>query len=247
MNGNMFASRKTVEIQDHTLNPLAYFFSTYLRRIAYATIGLLLVISAVFIFFYSSRTEEGHYLKVETAFQEFLAADTVDPHQINEIKEILGQSTYLKQKYQARFAQQLTMQEKWDDGLREADETIIKSTASQAWPFVEYSQASLLIAQKKYQEALSMSQNLDQTLSAEPEHMIIKAYNLLRIGMLFQAVGKTGEEAIAWSNFQSYLLQHKQIEKLASIQNNFRVGEITLADYIKHREALLKEEIVQSN
>jgi len=246
MNGNMFASRKTVEIQGHPLNPLAYFFSTYLRRIAYATIGLLLVISAAFIFFYSSLTKEGHYLKAETAFQEFLAAESVDPHQINEIKEMLDQNSSLKQKYQARFAQQLTMHEKWDDGIREADETMIKSASSQAWPFVEYSQASLLIAQKKYQEALSMSRNLDQTLSTEPEHLIIKAYNLLRIGMLLQEIGKTGEEAIAWSNFQSYL-QHKQIEELASIQNNFRVGEVTLADYIKHRETLLKEEIVQSN
>jgi hypothetical protein len=260
----MLASRSNIKLKEQRkmaseITPLegrwVNFFSTYWRQVIYGALAIVLLALSAYLFFFNNAHREQNYLKAEIDFQRYLLADSNDNAQFEQLQESFRQSPQLLQKYQGAFAQELTKQGKWDEALTYATAAIERSANIQPLLFEEFSQASLLIGQKEYRQALEISKNLNQILSTLPyEHHyqsgynLLGAYSLLRIAILQQEIGSPFEELQAWLEYKNFTAKKNLFtnednttsDNLSLLQNNFRAGDVSLNDYIVHRETILK-------
>lgn len=254
----MVASRSIAESKEKklasTISLEASFFSCHWRKIIYGIATILVLVLGICLFFFNTGHSEQNYLKAEMDFQQYLLSGSSDHAHFEHLQGILRQSPLLLQKYQALLAQELTKRGEWDQAQPYVTATIEGAVQIQPLLFEEYSQASLLIGQKKYKQALDISKNLNQILSTgfyeqnHSEYTLLGAYNLLRIASLEQEVGTPAQELQAWIDYKNFITKNKQYLRensnssdiFSPLQNNFLEGNVSLNDYITHREAILK-------
>lgn len=198
---------------------------------------------------------------------DFVSADTVyrkwdgGKETLAKLEKILKRHPELHVKYDGAIAQKLLRSS--ESGLAQSyANAAIKRMGSFSPYYTDFSQASILISQGKLKEALAAAKQLKvqmendtafwQKRSQIVSHgSILYAYNLVRIAALEKAAGSPMGELTAWrelkknagwdlnmestkaSNAEAYLL----------VQQNFQLKDVTLRDYIRHREAVLSADL----
>jgi hypothetical protein len=122
--------------------------------------------------------------------------------------------------------------------------------------YKQFSNCSLLIGEKKFDEALARSQSLKQSLDQDelfwkPKSEVVRhgvvlyGYNLLRIASLQQMTGNVVGELAAWNEFKKaagWLESEASLdpESFELISQNFQNNDVSLRDFIQYRETLLQ-------
>ena len=110
--------------------------------------------------------------------------------------------------------------------------------------YENYAKTSLLICENNYEKALQGSMNLHDKLvnSTLNDHQTLFAFNLLRIALLYQKMGLKKEELETWETLKKYSNDNVNTFSNAfhPLFDVFQDKQVSLSDYIRHREKLLK-------
>lgn len=215
----------------------------------------LLAISGWTIYQWNSGSP-GDYLTAEKTFNEW-TGDRND--KLIKLQKLLKQHPELHAKYDGRIAQKLLLNSQ--EGLAAS---FSRATHKRIGPFspyyAQFSNCSLLIGEKKFDEALSQSLALKLSLDQDQHFWMTKSeivkhgamlygYNLLRIAFLEQMVGNSAGELAAWKEFQREAgwltaeppTKHLDPEAFLLISQNFQKNDVSLKDFIQYRETCLLE------
>jgi tetratricopeptide (TPR) repeat protein len=171
---------------------------------------------------------------------------------LEKLRALLKAHPELHASYDGLIAQALLNEGDVKEATAYAEPTIERTKSENAPFFTDFAQTSLLIADKKYSEALQQAQALNKKIhdeqGARQENTLLFAYNLLRIGMLQQELGKTEEANQTWHEWMGYA--QKTNENMTSkrlgdgfllLQRIFSDGKLSLLNYIAHQENLQNE------
>ncbi len=213
-------------------------------------LGFLIVI-AMFLVGYritygSMMKSEVNYINAENNYQRFMSekSETKSQEALMNLSAIMSNYPELYAKYDGLIAQKLIVEGNISESLPFANRAIDRTQSENTPLYSEYSKTALLIAEKKYEEALKNALELKQQLlknefvmSIESPEGILFAFNLLRIGMLQQQMKLESAELATWNEWKAAKISNEAFQKLA---NNFNVGQINLTNYIDAREKTLR-------
>lgn len=219
--------------------------------------GVVIVIGATIWGVYQRNAGSPRdYLTAEKLFNQWSGTGN---EQLIKLKKLLKQHPELHAKYDGRIAQKLLLSSQ--QGLAATfSKAALKRVGDFSPHYAQFSECSLLIGEKKLQEALDRSKNLKQTLDQDhqfwtPKSELIKhgqmlyGYNLLRIAFLEQALDNPLGELEAWKAFKQEAgwLESEPLPTRADpnayelISQNFQKNDVSLKDFIQYREQVLKE------
>lgn len=154
--------------------------------------------------------------------------------ELDQLDSLMQRHPELKARYEGPLAQELLSKGQTEEATRFAEE-IFKRTAPDHLEHDQvYSQASLWIAEGKYDEALEQSQRLKETLDRlDSPPLMLYVFNLLRLAMLHQQLGHPQEELQIWEELQN---QPRYLETFLTINQVFKAGQTSLQSYIEERK-----------
>lgn len=195
---------------------------------------------------------------------DYLAADMAYNHwegdrneQLVKLQKLIRKHPELHAKYDGAIAQKLLSNS--EKGLATSyGRATLKRIGDFSPYYKDFSACSLMIADQNLEEALREARTLKASMDSDDRFWekkstlvrhgcILYAYNLLRIAMLEKLAGTPKGELEAWAEMkQNAGWQGAQPtsrtydpEAYLLIEHNFKSQEISLLDYIKHREDVL--------
>lgn len=215
----------------------------------------VVIIGSVWVLSKTIRIDnQADYLKADLTYQNW---DGSKNRALSKLQKIIQQHPELHSKYDGGIAQKL---------LSSSENSLANRYASAVWKRIKYispyhttfSECSLLIADGKYEQALLKSKELKLALEKDEDFWLKKselvrhgcilyAFNLLRIATLENVAGTPSGELSAWRELKEsagwlgsqYACKRYDPEAYTLIQENFQNQDISLLDYINHREVLL--------
>jgi hypothetical protein len=110
-----------------------------------------------------------------------------------------------------------------------------------------YAKTTQLIEKRDYAKALKEARALRVALEGDKQlwnegqsGRVLYAFNLLRIAQLQREIGTPQEESLALSDLEMVAVTDQETAQL--LEQSFRIGEVSLSDYIKNRKLALKRE-----
>jgi hypothetical protein len=229
--------------------------SSHLNIVAMATIGVLASLFAAGKFLGWFRGDaQVDFVAAQIAYHKWNGS--VDA--LARLDKLIGRHPELHAKYDGLIAQKLLNSSK--SGLAHSyASSALKRTSGFSPHYTAFAQGSLLIADGRLQEALTMAKELKANMDNDApfwekrSHIVrhgslLYAYNLLRIAILEKTAGSPQGELLAWEEFKKNAgWQDAQptsktydSEAYLLIQQNFQKQALSLADYIKYRENFLR-------
>jgi hypothetical protein len=206
------------------------------------------------IIYWARGGSQGDYVAAENAYNAWKG----NQETLAKLERILARHPELHAKYDGVIAQ--TLLGSSEKGLAETYATAnVKRMEGFAPYYSSFARVTLMIAEGKHKDALQQAKDLKQQMAADlsfwekPSKVakhgaLLYGYNLLRIAMLERAAGSPEEELAAWLELKTQAGWHgvpSQSEMYDSeayflMQKNFQKQNISLIDYINHREELLR-------
>jgi hypothetical protein len=195
---------------------------------------------------------------------DYLAADMAYNHwegdrneQLVKLQKLIRKHPELHAKYDGAIAQKLLSNS--EKGLATSyGRATLKRIGDFSPYYKDFSACSLMIADQKLEEALREAKTLKASMDRDDRFWekkstlvrhgcILYAYNLLRIAMLEKLAGTPKGELEAWAEMTKNAgwqgaqptSRTYDPEAYLLIEQNFKSQEISLLDYIKHREEML--------
>ena len=176
---------------------------------------------------------------------------------LSKLEKILKRHPELHVKYDGIIAQKLLRSS--ENGLAQGyAHAAIKRMGAFSSYYTDFSKGSLLISEGKLGDALAAAKQLkagmenDNSFWERRSHLvshgaILYAYNLVRIAMLEKAAGSPLGELTAWRELKKNAgwdlsmasTKTSDPEAYLLVQQNFQLKEVSLRDYVRHREAVL--------
>jgi len=234
------------------------------RNKQYLMYGLIAVLAVFIIGYRLSNTHtnevEQDYIHASNDFSVFAKTpnlnDPTTQASFDQLKSSMQSHPELHAAYDALIAQILLNHDQVNQAMPFATETLARTKVNHLSYYTDYAAASLLISQKKFQEALdktlALQQEMGQAINKTEDtprtfNDELFAINLLRIAMLQQLLGNKSAELQTWQLWQQYaglkegksplpVKIHPQAFRVLNQQLN--VGSISLADYISYRESI---------
>lgn len=220
-----------------------HWITKYGSYVFYGAIALFLLM--FFVYRMSSEQSshaEANFVTAANLYQQAVSGkDAVKKTEaINDLLPILAKQPELKAVYQGDLAQILLERGAIDQALPLANETIARVSSDQIDQYLSYASASLLIEQKKYQEALKEAQQLKEQIK---DNDLLNAFNLVRIALLQQELGDREGELQAWEQWKRYAgwkgtaPKEKTLDQKTYfvVQNYYGDGGLSLVNYIESR------------
>jgi hypothetical protein len=173
------------------------------------------------------------------------------------LEKLMRKHPELHQKYDSVIAQKFLSSSQSGLAASYASSTL-KRIGEFSPYYTKFALGSLMIAEGHLQEALDEAKNLKLQLEVDQSFWekrsqvvrhgsLLYAYNLLRIATLQKELGSMEEELAAWKELKQnagwaenpLISQTYDPEAYLLIQQNFRKQDISLLDYINHREKIL--------
>jgi len=184
---------------------------------------------------------ENDFFQAEKAFmqlqQTVATPSTQHPPLVAELallNTIMERHPELKPKYDGPLAQTLLIEGQAPQARLFA-EAIFKRTQRDALKlYRDYAQASLLIADGRYTEALQSAEELKSALDmlSKQENPLLDGFNLIRLAMLYKQTGQIEQELKTWNTLES---QPGHLQAFLEIAKLFKAGSISLNQYIEER------------
>lgn len=195
------------------------------------------------------------YLAAEAAYRNW---EGTKGETLLKLQKILKSHPELHAKYDGAIAQKLLSSS--ENGLAKIyAKATLKRLGHFSPYYTEYSNGTLLIADRQLTEALAQAKQLkismenDDAFWDRASHVarhgsILYGYNLVRIAMLEKAAGTPEGELLAWKTLKENAgwrgaqpaSKTYDPEAYRLIQENFQNQDVSLLDYIEHREQLLR-------
>lgn len=196
------------------------------------------------------------YFQLEPKFEAYAAAEEAvakwassqDDASYREMTAALKKVPDVEKKYEAVIAQKLFEGDQISRALNFAHNSLKR--IREDVPFhAAYGEASLLIEQGAFQDALEKSVGLKEQMvrdrdwnqtSAEEQLVggaLLYAHNLLRIACLQKELKNKPGERAAWEELESFLREKENLSNL--VFRNFREKGLDLANYIEERKKQL--------
>lgn len=239
-------------------NPLIHWVSNNGRALAWILLGVLaLAILAYRLLGGSSGITGEEYFQAEGQYQAFQTS--VDPKTqkdaLDKLAALLRKHPDLQSKYDGLIAQTLLVRGDYQQALPFAERTLERTGKDRLNFYNDYANTTLLIADKKYAEALKAAESLKQQLATaareQPDRQdygdMLYAFNLLRLAILQQALGAKAEELKAWQEFKQAAVTGKDKVYVVNPQafdqmvQQLGDGNVSLINYIESREKILKQ------
>lgn len=218
-------------------------------------VGVGLFAVAGWTFYQWKSGSPGDYLAAEKTFNEW-TGDRND--KLIKLQKILKQHPELHAKYDGRIAQKLLVNS--EHGLAAGFAKAAQRRIGEFSPYyARFSNCSLLIGEKKFENALEESLSLKQALDQDPNFWktesdlvrhggILYGYNLLRIAFLQQLAGNNAGELAAWKEFEREAgwletepPNKNNVESFELINRNFQKNDVSLKDFIHYRKTMLTD------
>ena len=192
------------------------------------------------IFFLIFRFSTGKQGKAEkdyfNAANEYAAfQNTGNPEVLAKLSAILDRRPELHAQYDGLIAQKLLNLGQISDASEYAQKSFKRISVDNLPLYQKFAATSLTISDKKYPEALEQALALKQSLKDQAADNYLISFNLLRIAMLYEKLGQKPEELKAWNEFTSFLT-----DTSTPLVKPLTFGKLSLADYIEHRQKILK-------
>lgn len=234
--------------------PLRMRLAPYKNAIFVGVIALLLVMVFVIKLGNKKHKHEADFVSATNSFVKWEQVLDSNNDELKNLATLMKRHPELKAEYEAKLAQDfIAVQE--SKKAREFGSKVIERT-NQPY-YSDYAQASLLLSEGKFEEALEQALYLKRQM-LEDEAFWEKAqgvknygsglfaFNLMRIATLYQELGMKDRELEAWRELKAFAgwnapqkdARIKQ-EGFQSLLNHFTVQDMTLLDYISAREAEL--------
>lgn len=214
-------------------------FSERKRQIAFS-ITSVIAGGAILIGYSQMGPNAMNYAQAEEVFAKW-ATSPQDAVLYASMKEAMRNVPELQKKYEATIVQTLLNTDKLQDALSMAHSSLAR--VKDEVPFhAVYAQASLLIEQGNFQEALEKAVSLKEQmgpsfLKENKAGALLYMHNLLRIACLHQELKNRPGERAAWEELESILqLESKPAQ---SLLGNFTEREVNLIQYIAERKKAL--------
>jgi predicted negative regulator of RcsB-dependent stress response len=193
----------------------------------------------------SMANSELQYIQAENDYQRFLSEQNsaTQTERLQKLDSILVTHPELYQKFDGAIAQKLINEGKVTEALPFAKRSLERTEKENAPYFSNYSITTLLIAEKKYEQALQQSLALKQELLKNTSNDdLLVAFNLLRIATLQQVLNLETEELGSWDEWK-LANESSQISKEAfqKLINYFNQTNVSLINYIEVREKILRK------
>lgn len=219
------------------------------RLIGFALLAVLVALVLIFRWGtqFATHTEDDFIHAQELFGLWQSAADSGNIAQVEEIlpqlESILKSHASLHAKYDGVIAQKLLALDAVEKALPFAERTL-RRTQSNALPLYHlYAEASLLMSQGMFGEALTAAQQLQAALESDPKPaegspvaseavsgVLLGEYNALRLALLAQRRGAASDEVVAWQ-----LWQQKYGASPHSLAHQLTFGSVDLGQYVQHR------------
>lgn len=218
--------------KDLNENPSILWLSNNGQWLAYALIGLFIILFLVYRFTINTSVDQQNiYWKTETNYQTLANPEKT----IGQKKEALQQlhseleiDPSLQPKFDGLIAQNLFQNSLAQDAIPYAERAIKRTQTENSPYFSSYAQNSILITKNQYEEALKNAIQLKTDLQGKKLD-ILYLLNLVRIASLQQHL-KLPEEKQSWNEII-------QLEKNHSVNllDSIKEGSVTLRKYLETR------------
>ncbi|KIC76961.1 hypothetical protein DB41_DP00130 [Neochlamydia sp. TUME1] len=244
-------------------HPFTQWASDNGKILLYSFLGLIIFVFILFQFIWRHAVSEADFVRAEKEFSLFTSSkDISDPaaevEALKDLHAIMAAHPELYPKYEGLIAETLLLRGKNEEASLYAT-SAIKRTAYENDPFyTSYAQATLLLANEKYEEGLKAALNLRnrmleqaQAFKDTPEKLqygtFLYALNLLRIAMLQQQLSLFTDELATWKEWEELTLKsgegtlpfYLKGQLFLSFNNLLSEGKASLADYIEARKKLI--------
>ncbi len=169
----------------------------------------------------------------------------------DKLNRILNRKNFLRPKYEGLLAQNFLTKGNLALAQSFAGRTFVRMEAE--LPFhMSYSKNSLLIADGRFDEALSSAKELKSAMAKDMQLWdnittggpLLYLYNLLRIAILEKTVKNEGSELFAWQEIENFLQYAEKKPFLAKItkvfsRTFFEDNKVKIQDYIESRKSFL--------
>ena len=234
-------------------HPAVQWISQNGKMLLYALLGL--IACALLISKLTNRNggTVADYTAAETAYNKFVKESdpTVRTQEFEKLSTLLKKYPELLPKYEGQLAQLLLLRGNLPLASQYAQGTIKRTAVDHLEPFNKYTKTTLLIGDKNWEGALKEAQDLKIQLEKAPIEEVdvrefgqtLYLYNLIRIAMMQQALGKIGEEQKTWQTFKEapinktapYPIESNVYEQVV---RQLGEGEANLLSYINSRLSL---------
>lgn len=260
---NVIMDQKEPTLADHLSDHPA--FQWVAKNATNILAGVALLFAVLFFLYRMSASDksqaENDYFSATKDFNTFISVDSsVTPIQreeaFDQLNKVLNSRPNLQQKYDAMIAQALLTKERTDEAIPYADRTFKRIAKDNLPLYEDFSKITLLIGQKDYTQALGLTKTLKEKLNTnktEDGISTLSTYNLIRLAMLEQALDNKTGELEAWDELNQSLytpeamLSASANEQRAIFENLFSDGNLSLRNYIEHREKFLKSELKKAD
>jgi hypothetical protein len=237
--------------------PLSVVDSLYFKLIAYKSNYRRSYILAIPMFFLMLALGFKAFSKKQTVSDDYFSLKKHHESSLNEeaVKKILSKNPDFKPFYEPSLAQKQLFLGKGEKNIDLLQKSLKRVSAVSASYYTRFSEITVSIEHKKLEKALEESVLLKSDLLSDKLfwHSQKSAafgsrlfcHNLIRIAMLYQALGKKESELASWKELGLYLssdseqvkmLEQYDVSKGKQSYHSFKLGAISLDEYIKYRE-----------
>ena len=200
-----------------------------------AGITVVLLAAISYFFFKNKASEEEDYFLTQRIFNQFISGNE---HAFKELQKSIDKHPDLQAKYNALIAQDLLVNKNVDL----AQEYLENTSGNEKFYYNMYSDVSILMGHKKYDQALEKAKELNDVLSEQkdsnnPYGNDLFVFNLLRIALLNQILEQQESELLAWQELKD---NAHLSEKILYV---FSKDSLSLLDYVAQREKKLKKSL----
>ena len=210
------------------------FHSVFVKNKYQTVIIFLSVFLGVFIInkmFFSHQSEEAVlYAKTKQAYVDW-QNNIDDEKKFSYFIELTHKNPKLKAKYEVDILQSHLF---YNKNISQLDIQMKSDFQS------SFSKTTLLINEKKYDEALCEAKKLDLALQEQnsDNESFLYPYNLLRICLIYKTLNDNKNELISWNQLDEYI--NKKEANLKPFLENFQKdNRVKLNDYIAYRKKIL--------
>lgn len=206
---------------------------------AFLTLLALLILTSRLIAWRTLDAEKDFFL-AQTAFtqfeQEAISTNTATAtNDLDQLQAIMKRHPELKSKYEGSLAQTLLVTGQIAQAQIFIDDIFNRTQPDHLKLYQDYTEASLLIGQGNYTEALTRAKALKESLDQQKgdANPVLYAFNLVRLAMLYQETEQPQEELRVWEDLQH---QSQQIKGMLTVAQAFQIGNASLIQYAQERK-----------
>lgn len=233
-------------------------YENYKRFLILLIPFFLLALFIIFKFSLYKTKSEGEFLSAKNAYGQWEKSKDLEDSNFQTLRGFIKKHPELAVSYENLIVQQILALGKEQKANLFIENFIKRHADKPSTYYTQFAKTTLLIEKGELEKAFLEANSLKEAMLSDKNFWesqktprfgsILFAFNLVRVAMLSKNLKKGEEELIAWRELKQYAKWDQESEKSISnldkdafdvMLNHFTDQNLSLKDYIKHREAKL--------